>query len=148
MYKAGSCNPVVLDFWLDSNAQFWNPFPGKLSEYIDKERKAFANVGPNREVPGVPKNLTKLYHVPAFLARLKDTQATGEQLLSDLGTWPRLKKEMEEFRDEIKEYQREDFDRWSRTNLDDIESNELSMQTNAQVVYFEAGKDMKVSYLF
>ena len=55
---------------------------------------------------------------------------------------------MEEFRDEIKEYQREDFDRWSRTNLDDIESNELSMQTNAQVVYFEAGKDMKVSYLF
>ena len=44
---------------------------GKLSEYIDKERKAFANVGPNREVPGVPKNLTKLYHVPAFLARLK-----------------------------------------------------------------------------
>ena len=55
---------------------------------------------------------------------------------------------MEEFRDEIKEYQREDFDRWSRTNLDDIESNELSMQTNAQVVYFEAGKDMKVSCLF
>ena len=53
-----------------------------------------------------------------------------------------------EFRDEIKEYQREDFDRWSRSNLDDIESNELSMQTNAQVVYFEAGKDMKVSYLF
>ena len=44
---------------------------GKLSEYIDKERKAFTNVGPNREVPGVPKNLTKLYHVPAFLARLK-----------------------------------------------------------------------------
>ena len=86
--------------------------------------------------------------MPAFLARLKDTQATGEQLLSDLGTWPRLKKEMEEFRDEIKEYQREDFDRWSRTNLDDIESNELSMQTNAQVVYFEAGKDMKVSCLF
>ena len=49
--------------------------------------KIFANVGPNREVPGVPKTLTKLYHVPAFLARLKDTHATGEQLLSDLGTW-------------------------------------------------------------
>ena len=54
---------------------------------------------------------------------------------------------MDDFRDEIKEFQREDFDRWSRTNLEDIESNELSMQTNAQVVYFEAGKDMKVSFL-
>ena len=53
---------------------------------------------------------------------------------------------MDDFRDEIKEFQREDFDRWSRTNLEDIESNELSMQTNAQVVYFEAGKDMKVSF--
>ena len=52
---------------------------------------------------------------------------------------------MEDFRDEIKEFQRDDFDRWSRTNLEDIESKELSMQTNAQVVYFEAGKDMKVS---
>ena len=58
---------------------------GKLSEYIDKERKSFTNIGPNRDVQGVPKSLTKLYHVPAFVARLKDAQATGEQLLSDLG---------------------------------------------------------------
>merc|ERR1712025_1124531 len=48
---------------------------GKLSEYIDKERKSFTNLGPNREVQGVPKSLTKLYHVPAFVARLKDAQA-------------------------------------------------------------------------
>ena len=53
---------------------------------------------------------------------------------------------MEEFHDEIKEYQRDSFDRWSRNNLEDINSKELSLQTNAQVVYFEAGKDMKVSY--
>ena len=119
---------------------------GKLSEYIDKERKTFANLGPNRDVQGVPKTLTKLYHVPAFVARLKDAQNTGEQLLSDLGTWPKLLKEIEEFHDEIKEYQKDTFDRWCRTNLEDINSNELSLQTNAQVVYFEAGKDMKVSY--
>lgn len=119
---------------------------GKLSEYLDKEKKAFANMGPNREVPGVPKALTKLYHVPAFLARLKDTQSTGEQLLADLSMWPKLLKEIQEFHDDIKEFQREDFDRWCRTNLEDIESQELSLQTSAQVVYFEAGKDMKVSY--
>ena len=50
---------------------------GKLSEYVDRERKTFANLGPNREVSGVPKSLTKLYHVPSFEARLKDTMATG-----------------------------------------------------------------------
>ena len=41
-------------------------------------------------------------------------------LISYLGTWPKLLKEMEEFHDEIKEYQRDSFDRWSRTNLEDI----------------------------
>ena len=52
-----------------------------------------------------------MYHVPAFVARLKDAQATGEQILSDLGTWPKLLKEIEEFHEEIKEYQRDTFDR-------------------------------------
>lgn len=68
----------------------------------------------------------------------------GQQLLSDLSTWPTLKKEMQDFFDEVKEFQKDDFDRWSRANLEDINSKELSLQTNAQVVYFEAGKDMKV----
>ena len=57
---------------------------GKLSEFIDKERKAFANVGPQREVPGVPKSLTKLYHVPAFLARIKDLQVSVICFISNL----------------------------------------------------------------
>lgn len=64
--------------------------------------------------------------------------------MSDLSTWPTLKKEMQDFFDEVKEFQKDDFDRWSRANLEDINSKELSLQTNAQVVYFEAGKDMKV----
>lgn len=68
----------------------------------------------------------------------------GEQLLSDLGNWPSLKKEMQDFHEEIKQFQKDDFERWCTTNLDEINSNELTLQTNAQVVYFEAGKDMKV----
>ena len=55
---------------------------------------------------------------------------------------------MEDLKDEIKEYQREAFDRWSCAKLEDIKSNKLSMQTNTQMVYFEVGKDMKVSCLF
>jgi hypothetical protein len=50
---------------------------GKLSEFIDKEKKAFVILGPNREIPGIPKTLTKLYNVPAIEARIKDMQFTG-----------------------------------------------------------------------
>ena len=119
---------------------------GKLSEYIAKERKGFTNLGPNRSVPGIPKSLTKLYFVPSVKAKIKDIQLTGEQLLSDLSTWSVLKKEINEFHDEVVDFSKEDFDRWCRINLEEINSNDLSLQTSAQVVYFEAGKDMKVSY--
>ncbi len=65
--------------------------------------------------------------------------------MSDLSTWPTLKKEIGEFHDEVVDFQKEDFDRWCRLNLEEINSNELSLKTSAQVVYFEAGKDMKVT---
>ena len=67
-------------------------------------------------------------------------------LLSDLGSWPNLKKESTEFMEEMSEFQRELYDGWTRENLQDIESRNLSLKTSSQVVYFEAGKDMKVSY--
>ena len=67
-------------------------------------------------------------------------------LLNDLSSWGPLKSEAEDFRSEMSEYQKELFDSWSRDNLRDIEENDLSLQTSSQVVYFEAGKDMKVSY--
>lgn len=68
-------------------------------------------------------------------------------LLSDLGTWPSLKTEITEFLEEMTDYQREQFDSWCRDNLSDIDQGDLSLQTDSQVVYFEAGKDMKVKSL-
>ena len=67
-------------------------------------------------------------------------------LLADLSSWPKVRAEAEEMVEEMSEFQREQFDSWSRENLQDIESRSLSLQTSSQVVYFEAGKDMKVSY--
>ena len=67
-------------------------------------------------------------------------------LLADLSSWPKVRAEAEEMVEEMSEFQREQFDSWSRENLHDIESRSLSLQTSSQVVYFEAGKDMKVSY--
>ena len=91
--------------------------------------------------------------VPFFLKPFVQTKikskmtlniSAGEQLLADLSSWPTLKSESSEFIEEMTEYQREQFDGWSRDNLQDIESKNLSLQTSSQVVYFEAGKDMKV----
>ena len=69
----------------------------------------------------------------------------GGYLLSDLTSWPQLKQESSDFIVEMSEFQKELFDNWTRDNLHDIESRDLSIQTSSQVVYFEAGRDMKVS---
>lgn len=66
-------------------------------------------------------------------------------MLSDLSSWPTLQSELKEFLDEMTDNQREQFDNWCRDNLHEIEAGNLSLKTSSQVVYFEAGKDMKVS---
>jgi hypothetical protein len=53
-------------------------------------------------------------------------------LLVDLSSWPKLKTEAEEMVEEMSEFQREQFDSWSRENLHDIESKNLSLQTSSQ----------------
>ena len=146
---------------------------GKLSEYIGREKKSFRDVGPSRSVPGVPKTVNNVYFVRQLEAKVKDIIKTGcftlnfsrytytdndtitvegflifagDMLLADLSSWPKVRAEAEEMVEEMSEFQREQFDSWSRENLQDIESRSLSLQTSSQVVYFEAGKDMKVSY--
>ena len=119
---------------------------GKLSEYIAKERKSFTTVGPNRDIPGVPKTINNIYYVRQLEGKIHDILRTGGMLLSDLGSWPGLKNELEDFIAEIVEYKKEEFDNWCRENLSGIEHENLSLQTSDQVVYFEEGKKMKVSY--
>ena len=36
---------------------------GKLSNYISKERKNFMNIGPDREISGIPKTINNIYFV-------------------------------------------------------------------------------------
>ncbi len=117
---------------------------GKLSEYMGRERKGFRNVGPARKIHGIPDTVNNVYFVRQLQAKVEDIMKTGEQLLSDLSSWPSLKAEAGEFVEEMGEYQREQFDGWTRDNLEDIKGG-VSLQTSSQVVYFEAGKDMKVS---
>lgn len=64
-------------------------------------------------------------------------------MLSDLGSWPGLKAELEEFVQEMADHRKDLFDSWCKDNLEQIESEELSLQTGEQVVFFEAGKRMK-----
>ena len=70
----------------------------------------------------------------------------GGYLLSDLNSWPQLKQEASDFIVEMSEYLKELLDNWIRDNLHDIENRGLSIQTSSQVVYFEAGRDMKVYF--
>jgi dynein heavy chain 2 len=139
---------------------------GKLSEFIAKERKGFRDVGASRRLHGIPITVNNIYFVRQLEAKVNDIAKTGtyrifldlaayayrlcEQtelgklLLSDLSTWESLKATLQDFLDEMTEYQREQFDSWSRDNIQDIESRRLALNTSSQVVFFEAGKNMKV----
>ena len=97
----------------------------------------------NRNKYPVLCNKSRIYH---FALILKTFNSTGELLLSDLTSWAELKKESTDFVDEMSEFQKEQYDNWTRDNLQEIESKSLSLQTTSQVVYFEAGKNMKVSW--
>ena len=119
---------------------------GKLSNYISKERKNFTNIGPDREIFGIPKTINNIYFVRQLEGKIKDILKTGGLLLFDLGSWAAMKNELDDFIQEMTEYRKEQFDSWTRDNLHQIENDDLSLQTTEQVVYFEAGKRMKVSY--
>jgi len=116
----------------------------RLGEYVASEKKGYKELGPTRRLRGIPVAVNNVYFVRQLQAKIEDIMKTGESLLSDLGSWSALKAETNAFVDEIAGYQRDQFDAWCRDNVDDIES--LSVKTGAQVVYFEAGKNMKVSY--
>lgn len=119
---------------------------GKLSEFINLEKKEYRDIGPSKMLHGIPKTINSIYFIRQLEAKVRDIVRTGDNLLHDLKSWPTLKTECNEFLEEMTEYQRELFDSWCRDNLHDIERQNLSLKTSSQVVYFEAGKDMKVSY--
>ena len=66
-------------------------------------------------------------------AKVEDIASTGAQLLSDLGSWPSLKTEASDFVEEMREYQREQFDGWTRDNLEDVQGGRVSLKTSSQV---------------
>ena len=88
--------------------------------------------------------LTQIWRSVLSWANIWVTAYQGELLLSDLSSWPSLQSELREFLDEMTDYQREQYDGWCRENLQEIDGGKLSLKTSSQVVYFEAGKDMKV----
>ena len=66
-------------------------------------------------------------------AKVEDIASTGSHLLSDLGSWPSLKTEASDFVEEMREYQREQFDGWTRDNLEDVQGGRVSLKTSSQV---------------
>jgi len=118
----------------------------RLGEYVATEKKGYRNLGPTRRLRGIPLTVNNVYFARQLQAKIEDVMKTGEHLLADLSSWPSLKAETTAFLEEVSEYQRDQFDSWCRDNLEDVDSAQLSLKTDAQVVYFEAGKNMKVSY--
>ena len=57
-----------------------------------------------------------------------------------------MKKEVEGFIEELESLQQNYFEMWNNYYLDFLNSSQISFDTDTQVIFFENGKDMKVSY--
>lgn len=50
---------------------------GKLSDYVGSERKGFRDVGPEKQLPDVPKTVNAIYFVRQLQAKVEDIVQTG-----------------------------------------------------------------------
>ena len=121
---------------------------GKISEYVQTERKNFheEDNGTRWNSDDFSKPVSNIYFTYHSEARFKDVVKTGDMILSDLSSWPTLKQDIETFIGEIKSFQRDQFDSWSSGYIDELDSGDLTLKTDEQVIFFEQGKNMQVSY--
>lgn len=68
----------------------------------------------------LPRVVNNVVWTRQLQAKITDTLATTEALLGDLSGFHKFKTETVDFRDELKDYQREQFDSWSRHVLASI----------------------------
>ena len=121
---------------------------GKISEYVQTEKKSFQNEehGTRWNSPNFSRPVSNIYFTQHSEARFHDVIKTGDMILVDLTSWPALRADINNFIDEIKSYQKDQFENWSSSFLDELETGDLSLRTDEQVIYFEHGKEMRVSY--
>ena len=121
---------------------------GKISEYVETERKMFHDEehGTRWNSDDFSRPVSNIYFTHHSEARFRDVIRTGDMILSDLTSWPALKADIESFLEEIKSFQRDQLDNWAASYTHDLDSGELSLRTDEQVIFFEQGKEMRVSY--
>ena len=69
----------------------------------------------------MPEVVNNIVWTRQLEAKVGDTLSTAEVLLSDLNGFEGFKGETRELREELKDYQREQFDSWSRQILASID---------------------------
>ena len=119
---------------------------GKISEYVQNERTEFRTTGARWNTSDFSKLVSNIYFVHHSEARFKDVLRTGELILSDLASWPNMLQEIKDFIEELKTFQKEQFEIWANGYIDQLDRKEISLDTEQQVIFFEKGKQMKVSY--
>ena len=121
---------------------------GKISEYVQVERRSFNDEehGTRWKSENFSRPVSNIYFTNHSEARFRDVIKTGDMILVDLTSWPTLKEDINSFIDEIKSFQKDQFDSWCSEYIDELDTGDLSLKTDEQVIFFENGKLMRVSY--
>ncbi|KAK3862338.1 hypothetical protein Pcinc_031789 [Petrolisthes cinctipes] len=120
----------------------------QLSSYIRTLRSDFNTTSVNgpRRLANVPEVVSNIYWVKPIHAKVLDIGKTADALLSDLTGHEELKKNISEFCEELEEYHNDQYDSWSREMLHMIDTQELSLATDAPVLSFSKGRLLRVNY--
>ncbi|XP_076054654.1 dynein cytoplasmic heavy chain beethoven [Oratosquilla oratoria] len=120
----------------------------ELADFVQTAKSDFGSTsarGPRR-IPNVPEVVSNIYWVKPIHAKVMDIDKTAEALLKDLQGYDDLRSKIEDFARELKEYETDQFDTWSREVMQGIASKELSLATDAPVVEFSSNRRMRVNY--
>ena len=102
---------------------------GQLTSYVRSIRDEFGSksssvltIGGTDEPSGknLPRVVNSVVWTRQLQAKVTDSLTTAEAMLGDLTGFQKFKTETVQFRDELKDYEREQFDSWSRHVLASI----------------------------
>ena len=97
---------------------------GQLAVYIKSTREDFTQkTSSQREIPqgkNIPQVVANIVWARQLEAKVSDTMSTAQVLLSDLSSFKSYKQIAVEFLDELRDYQHDLFDSWSRDTQADI----------------------------
>ncbi|KAK6637824.1 hypothetical protein RUM44_008246 [Polyplax serrata] len=94
----------------------------------------------------LPPTVNKIYWTKLLYSKIKEIDETNNAILMDLEGSKTLSKKCESLLNQIKRYEKEQFDNWIYEVKEDIKVNELALSETSKVLRLKEGQMVEVNY--